>query len=108
MQIRAAKVDGTPLDKPLGTVNITVNYSIRKKIPEEFETQVKRIYPGATESKVLWSRSVQIPESGIIMISARFPIAAVSGYINVNSCLYISLGVIFILKNNKNNKEINS
>ncbi|XP_052103755.1 CD109 antigen-like [Mytilus californianus] len=92
--LRATQHDDSPIKPPLGMVNITVKYYV----PVIKEKQ--DVSPGSSgtggqvmpigqmpqpetrnEQKVLWTRVVQIPESGIFVLSANFPKAAENGII---------------------------
>ncbi|XP_052103778.1 CD109 antigen-like [Mytilus californianus] len=92
--LRATQRDDSPLNPPLGFVNITVTYTVpgEKKpqigppsLPPPGGNQIMpfRPFPQPVnrDTKVLLSRLKQIPESGIINLSARFPKAAQSGRI---------------------------
>ncbi|XP_063430935.1 CD109 antigen-like [Mytilus trossulus] len=92
--LRATQRDDSPLKPPLGFVNITVTYTVPGKqkpqpgpqgAPGSRGDQIRPIPsfppPINTDSKVLWTRLEQIPESGIIVLSAKFPKAAQSGII---------------------------
>ncbi|XP_052071276.1 CD109 antigen-like [Mytilus californianus] len=88
--LRATQRDDSPLNPPLGFVNITVTYTV----PGERKPQIGLSSPGSNQimpllfpqsinadTNVLWTRLEQIPESGLIVLSARFPKAAQSGRI---------------------------
>ena len=90
--------DDTPLKSLLGKVNITVTYAVPTPLDNEQQpptkppnTQVLPLrdnsYPPPVpeETKTLWSKSVQIPESGVIVLDAMFPLDAERGYIQVRN-----------------------
>ncbi|CAC5407218.1 CD109 [Mytilus coruscus] len=88
--LRATQQDDSPLNPPLGFVNITVRYTVpgEKKTPQNGTPSGDQIMPILPfpqpfnrNTNVLWTRLEQIPESGIIVLSARFPKAAQSGTI---------------------------
>ncbi|CAG2257034.1 CD109 [Mytilus edulis] len=90
--LRATQHDDSPIKPPLGMVNITVTY----KVPGNTENQNVRPPSSGSggqvmpigqmpqprtrdEEKVLLTRQIRIPESGIISLSVTFPRAAKNG-----------------------------
>ncbi|XP_052103753.1 CD109 antigen-like [Mytilus californianus] len=82
--LRATQQDDSPLNPPLGFVNITVRYTVPgEKKPQNGRPSGDQIMPIRPFPQPFnhWTRLEQIPESGIIVLSARFPKAAQSGTI---------------------------
>ncbi|XP_063426061.1 uncharacterized protein LOC134709862 [Mytilus trossulus] len=89
IMLKATRRDGSNLKSSLDSVNITVKYTVTgtKKQPKWSPTGGNnQVMPFGRfsqrineDTKVLWTRLEQIPKSGIIELSARFPKAALSG-----------------------------
>ncbi|XP_063427674.1 CD109 antigen-like [Mytilus trossulus] len=89
IMLKARRRDGSNLESILDSVNITVKYTVpgTKKQPKWSPTGGNnQVMPFGRfsqrineDTKVLWTRVEQIPQSGIIELSARFPKAALSG-----------------------------
>ncbi|XP_052103757.1 CD109 antigen-like [Mytilus californianus] len=101
--LRATQHDDSPIKPPLGVVNITVTYFVTVIVSPESSGSGGQVMPKRhmpqpetrSERKVLWTRVVQIPESGIIVLSANFPRAAKTGniqafYRKANAYKYIN------------------
>ncbi|XP_052103780.1 CD109 antigen-like [Mytilus californianus] len=92
--LRATQHDDSPIKPPLGMVNMTVTYYVpviteKQNVRPESSGSGGQVMPigqmqqpeTRDEEKVLLSRLIRIPESGIIVLSANFPRAAKNGNI---------------------------
>jgi len=82
------------LKPPLGTVNVTVTYSVPSLVntqPVPVKTPGNQVMPfrqsfppsRPVNTETLWSKVVRIPASGLIVLQAVFPVAAEGGTITV-------------------------
>ena len=99
LQLRVSQKDNSPLKPPLGKVNITVSYEVPKPVKDSQPqpgsgTPGNQVLPiggilppprSPRETKTLWNKLVQIPQSGIIIMNATFPLAAETGQIHVRN-----------------------
>lgn len=92
--LRATQQDDKPLKGHLGMVNITVKYNVLKPVERKGNDANVIGCRGSncpppppleeTEEKVLWSKLVQIPTSGLMEEIATFPMDAMSGRVEAD------------------------